>query len=127
MSAVLADSSAIIEFFRPGGREDTRQEVGRLLDAGQLAICGIVVAELLQGVREDERAPLQALIAEAQVWDLSFEDYARAGELGNALRRKGHKLPLSDLIIAALALRMRAPVLTLDLKDFGTIPGLKLL
>lgn len=126
MAAVLADTSAIIEFFQPGGREDIRQEVGRLLDAGQLAICGIVVAELLQGVRENERQPLLALIEEAQVWDLKLEDYEKAGELGNGLRRKGLKVPISDLIIAALALRMKAPVLTLDLKDFGAIPGLVL-
>ncbi|HTA17168.1 MAG TPA: PIN domain-containing protein [bacterium] len=126
MPAVLADTSAIIEFFRPGGREETRQEVARLLDAGQIAVCGIVIAELLQGVREDEREPLVDFLAEAQTWELRTEDYTRAGELGNGLRRKGHKIPLSDLIIAALALRMKAQVLTLDLKDFGQIPGLKL-
>lgn len=126
MPAILADTSAIIEFFRPGGREDVRQEVSRLLDAGQLAVCGIVVAELLQGVREIERAPLVDFLQEAQVWDLLLEDYTRAGELGNSLRRKGLKLPLSDLIIGALALRMKVQVLTLDLKDFHAIPGLKL-
>lgn len=126
MPAVLADTSAIIEFFRPGGREETRQEVARLLDSGHLAVCGIVIAELLQGVRDDERGPVLDFLAEVQVWDLRTEDYTRAGELGNSLRRKGHKIPVSDLIIAALALRMKAQVLTLDLRDFRLIPGLRL-
>lgn len=126
MPTTLADTSAIIEFFRPGGREDIVREVARLLDSGQLAVCGIVVAELLQGVREAERAPLLDLLAEVQVWEFKLEDYSLAGELGNALRRKGHKVPLTDLLIAALALRMKAPLLTLDRKDFGVVPGLKL-
>jgi predicted nucleic acid-binding protein len=124
--AILADTSAIIEFFRPGGREDVRREVSRLLDAGQLAVCGIVVAELLQGVREDEKGPLMDFLGEVQIWEIRLEDYSRAGELGNGLRRKGLKVPLSDLIIGALALRMKSLVLTLDLKDFRAIPGLKL-
>jgi predicted nucleic acid-binding protein len=124
--AVLADTSAIIEFFRPGGREEMRQEVARLLDSAQLAVCGIVMAELLQGVREGERGPLVEFLAEVHIWEIRTEDYIRAGEVGNALRRKGHKIPLSDLIIAALALRMKAPLLTLDLKDFRQIPGLKM-
>ena len=126
MPAVLADTSAIIEFFRPGGQEQMRQEVSRLLDSGDLAVCGIVVAELLQGVREEERQPLLDLLKEAQTWELKLEDHERAGELGNTLRRKGLKIPLSDLIIAALALRLKAPVLTLDVKDFGAVPGLKI-
>jgi predicted nucleic acid-binding protein len=124
--AILADTSAIIEFFRPGGREDVRQEVSRLLDAGQLALCGVVVAELLQGVRVEERGPLMDFLGEVQIWEIRLEDYTRAGELGNGLRRKGLKIPLSDLIIGALALRMKSQVLTLDLKDFQAIPGLKL-
>ena len=126
MPAVLADTSAIIEFFRPGGREDIRQEVARLLDAGQLAICGVVVAELLLGVRDHERQPLLDLVNEALLWELTQADYVQAGELGNALRRKGYKVPLTDLIIAALAVRMKAQVLTLDIRDFGVIPGVKL-
>jgi predicted nucleic acid-binding protein len=126
MLAVLADTSAIIDFFRPNGRDDVRQEIGRLLDVGHLAVCGIVVAELLQGVREEERQPLLELINECQVLEITMEDYCQAGELSNSLRRKGYKIPMTDMIIASVALRTKSMVLTLDKKDFGSIPGLKL-
>lgn len=126
MPAILADTSAIIEFFRPGGSDDMRQEVAGLLDTGQLALCGIVAAELIQGVRPEERQPLMDLLEEVPIWDLTKEDYFQAGDLSNTLRRKGLKIPITDMVIAALAMRMKTSVLTLDKKDFGAIPGLKL-
>jgi predicted nucleic acid-binding protein len=123
MPSVLADSSVIIEFFRPGGNLNTRREVGLLLDMGRLAVCGIVVSELLQGVRPDEKEPLQHLLQEASYLELTRQDFERAGELGNQLRRKGHKVPITDALIASLCLRMKIPLYTLD-SHFSHISGL---
>ena len=55
----------------------------------------------------------------------SFTTWKRAGELSAALRRKGITLPLSDLVVAAIALERSCQVFTLD-HHFRQIPGVKL-
>src|SRR5208283_359282 len=102
MPSIFADSSVLIEFFRPGGREDIREEIGSLLESGRLAICGVVISELLQGVRAAEKSPLQDLLKEVQYLELTRPDFEAAGETCNALRRKGHKVPVTDALIATL-------------------------
>ncbi|HZC34715.1 MAG TPA: PIN domain-containing protein, partial [Chthoniobacterales bacterium] len=47
-----------------------------------------------------------------------------AAELAWKLDRRGVVLPVSNLVIAACALQVDVPLLTLDL-DFSRIPGLK--
>lgn len=123
MPSVLADSSVLIEFFRPGGREDIREEVSRLLDDDRLAVCGIIVSELLQGVRSEEKGPLQDLLAEAQYLEFSRADFETAGLVCNALRRKGHKVPVTDALIASLCVRLMMPLYTLD-SHFRQFQGL---
>jgi len=125
MPNILADSSVLIEFFRPGGREDIREEVGALLESGRLAVCGVVVSELLQGVRAGEKAPLQDLLEEAHYLELARSDFEAAGEACNALRRKGHKVPVTDALIASLCVRLKTPLFTLD-SHFQQFQGLSL-
>jgi len=125
MPHVLADSSVLIEFFRPGGREDVREEVGLLLDRGRLATCGIMVLELLQGVRPEEKGPLGDLLSEAHYLDLTRPDFESAGEACNTLRRKGHKVPITDALIACLCIRLKMPLYTLD-THFNQFGGLTL-
>lgn len=125
MAKVLADTSVIIEFFRPGGREEVRQELGRLLDEGRLAVCGMVVAELLQGVRIQEKEPLQALLEETEYLELQRHDFEAAGNTCNRLRKKGFKMAISDALIASLCQRLNLPLFTLD-SDYGHIENLRL-
>ncbi len=125
MASILADSSVLIEFFRPGGREDVREEVGLLLGAGRLAVCGIIVSELLQGVRPSEKETLQDFLGEAQYLELTRPDFEAAGDTCNALRRKGHKMPITDALIASLCVRIRMPIFTLD-SHFQQFQGLTL-
>lgn len=125
MPNVLADSSVLIEFFRPNGREDVREEVSLLLDRGHLALCGIVVSELLQGVRSEEKGPLKDLLDEAHYLELSRFDFEAAGEACNTLRKKGQKIPITDALIAALCIRLKMPLYTLD-SHFDHFRGLTL-
>jgi predicted nucleic acid-binding protein len=123
MPSVLADSSVLIEFFRPGGRKEVHEEVGLLLDKGHLAVCGIIISELLQGVRSEERGPLQDLLQEAEYLELSRMDFESAGEACNLLRRKGQKIPITDALIASLCIRLKTPLYTLD-SHFNQFSGL---
>jgi predicted nucleic acid-binding protein len=128
MPNVLADSSVVIEFFRPGGREDVREAVGLLLDRGNLATCGIIVSELLQGVRSEEREPLEAFLREARYIELARVDFDLAGETCNLLRKKGHKVPITDALIASVCIRSKIQLFTLDahFNQFGELKLYKL-
>jgi predicted nucleic acid-binding protein len=125
MPNVLADSSVIIEFFRPGGLKEVHDQIGLLLDKGELAVCGIVVSELLQGVRQEEKESLRDFLQEARYLELSRVDFEAAGEACNHLRKKGQKVPITDGLIASLCLRLKMPLYTLD-SHFEQIHGLML-
>jgi predicted nucleic acid-binding protein len=62
--------------------------------------------------------------------DLEYAEMTRhlwqkTGELSASLKQKGLNLPLSDILIAAVAIEHNLAVFTLD-KHFAQIPGVKL-
>ncbi|MGH7411226.1 MAG: type II toxin-antitoxin system VapC family toxin [Candidatus Methylomirabilis sp.] len=122
---IVVDSSVWIEFFhRPESPE--KQAVDALIDRDRVALVGVVLAELLQGCRTPgEAEALLSNLAGLHFLETSFRSWRRTGELGSLLLRQGITIPLSDLIIAALALEHNCPVFTLD-THFRQIPGVKL-
>jgi len=50
--------------------------------------------------------------------------WVRAGDLAATLRRSGTTVPLSDLLIAAIAIEQRLEIITAD-RHFGLIPGVR--
>jgi len=122
---VIADTSVWIPFFnRPESPE--KQAIDALIDEDRLALAGIVLAELLQGCRTPKEADtILGKLTGVRFLETRFSTWKQAGELSASLRRKGVTVPLSDLIIAALALEHRCEVYTLD-PDFERIPGLTL-
>jgi predicted nucleic acid-binding protein len=59
--------------------------------------------------------------------ETSFAIWRRAGELSLALRRRGITVPLSDLVVAGLALEHGCAIYTLDSHShFDRIPDLPL-
>lgn len=122
---VIADTSVWIPFFnRPDSAE--KQTIDALIDADRLTLVGVVMAELLAGCR----TPKEANTIFTQLSGLRFLEtgcltWKRTGELSSTLWRKGITLPLSDLIIAVLAMEHDCRVFTLD-PHFKKIPGLKL-
>lgn len=108
---VIADTSVWVEYFR-GGDPPVREVLRSLIRTQQAALVGVVLAELLQGCRKPKEAE-------------TIPTWKRTGELSATLRRKGITLPLSDLLIAALALEHGCHVYTLD-PHFEQIQGLAL-
>lgn len=51
---------------------------------------------------------------------------AWAGQLSARLRRNGHALPMSDIVIAALALEHACRLVTVD-RHFEVVPGITIL
>ncbi len=85
----------------------------------------MIVAEILQGFRRDEQAgwaasSLKGLHDLEPTWD----DWRLAAKLGRQLIANGHRLPLTDLAIATIALRYGCSILTTD-PHFDLIVGVK--
>lgn len=122
---VVVDSTLWIDFFR-GSNEPGRAALRQLIRARQAVLTGIVLAEVLQGVRsEHESISVRDQFFSIPYFETTKETWTKAGSLSAELRRKGLTIPLTDLIIAALAMEHDAEVFTTD-PHFEKIPGLKL-
>lgn len=122
---VIADTSVWIPFFNDPASPEKR-ELDALIDADDLALVGVVLAELIQGCRTSREADtIISQLAGLRFLETTFSSWKRGGELSFALRRKGVTLPLSDLIIAALAFEHHCQVYTRD-PHFELVPGLAL-
>jgi hypothetical protein len=122
---VIADTSAWIPFFnRPDSPE--KLALDRLIDADEVALVGVVLAELLQGCRTStERTTLSESLVALFYFEVTQTTWLRTGDLSAQLLRKGVTLPLSDLLIATLAIEHDCRVYSLD-THFKKIPGLRL-
>jgi len=115
VTPVLLDTTAWIDFLRPGTRVlgDT---VRRLIEADRARICGAVVAELLRGVKgPGEQAQLSRLLGRIKRLETREDDWDAAGIKLKQLRESGITVPLADALIAVVARRNGVPVLTADL------------
>ena len=122
---VIADTSVWIPFFN---RPDSPEKIAldRLIDADAVALAGVVLAELLQGCRTlSERTTLSESLLALFYVEVNQTTWLRTGDLSAQLLRKDVTLPLSDLLIAALAIAHDCRVYSLD-THFKKIPGLRL-
>ena len=122
---VIADTSVWIPFFnRPNSKEKATLDL--LIDADEVALVGVILAELLQGCRSrEERNEVAEGVPALPYLEVTQTTWLKAGDLSWALLRKGVTLPLSDLVIAALAIEHHCRVYSLDL-HFKKIPELLL-
>lgn len=112
MNPVLIDTSAWVDFLRPGLRP-LGERVDELLDTDQARICGVVVAELLHGVKgAGEKRQMQWLLRTARRIETAERDWDEAGSTLQRLREKGVTIPLTDALVAVVARRNGIPVLT---------------
>jgi predicted nucleic acid-binding protein len=125
-NVLLPDTCAWIDFFK-GKKTLMSQALERELLRGEVATCGVILYELIQGIKssKEEQLVLSALQATTYL-ELSAEHWIKAGRLSAELRKNGQTLPLSDLVIAALALIQDFAVLTVD-SHFNAIAGLKVI
>ena len=91
-----------------------------IVEAEPFAVTGIIVAEVLQGLRRDvskiEHYLSQCDLLEAR----GFSTYCEAATIFRLARGKGIALTTIDALIAAVALEHGATFFTLD-KDLGRI------
>jgi hypothetical protein len=114
---ILIDSSVWIDFLsdRPG---QAGRELRRLIEGGApVALTGVVVTEILQGLKRD----VQRIEYYLSLFDLleasGFETYRNAAALFRLARSKGVSLTTTDALIATVAVESGATVFSLD-RDF---------
>lgn len=122
---ILPDTCAWIDFFK-GSQTPLAESLEKSLLQREVLTCGVVLCELLQGVKKttEELMVLNAMQA-LPCLEMTQELWIQAGQLSASLRKIGHTLPLSDLIIATLAIYHGCAVLTVD-RHFSVIDGLEL-
>ena len=111
---VLIDTCGWVDFLRSGGGM-LGDEVERAMVEDRACLCSVSVAELLQGVKgQKEKRQLEMLFDSVPLLDVEPADWLSAGQALQALRIKGFQIPLTDALIAAVAIRNGLPVLTVD-------------
>ncbi|MBI4565967.1 MAG: PIN domain-containing protein [Planctomycetes bacterium] len=122
---VIVDTSVWIDVLRSRPSMH-REEVSRLVRLDRAGICSLILAEILEGIRSaKEEEEVRRRLSVVRSLPIAESVWEEAGRLGAALRRKGITVPLSDRVIAIVALRQNCPVYTVD-KHFQRIPSLRL-
>ncbi len=122
---VIIDTSIWIEYFRGNSQNEGFIEKG--LSEGSIYITGSIVSELLQGVKTQKEYDILSKCIEAIPFiNCEYKDWITAGSISLNLRKKGITVPLTDIVIASVAMRINAKIYTLD-KHFERIDGIDLL
>jgi predicted nucleic acid-binding protein len=115
--SVLVDTSAWVDYLN-GFASPAADALADLLEGDEeICTCGIVVAEVFQGLRRDrERAAIQRSFGDLIFLEPSGIDlYLRAAELYRNLRERGVTVRSTvDCVIAALAEETRCALLARD-------------
>ena len=122
---IIVDTCVWIEFFRKQESRPTLH-LKSLLRERKVIMVGMVMAEILQGVK----APKEATLVKQNLEKLPYLEITRdiweaAGEISASLRVTGITIPLSDLIIAGVALSGDHEIFTID-PHFEKVDGLRL-
>lgn len=121
---VLVDTTVWIDFFadRP---EPHVAALRRIIENGEdLCLCGLVLAEILQGIRSDSAYRRTKDYLSALIYlPMRRATFVRAAEIYRSLRRKGVTIrkPV-DCMIASVAIEYSLPLLHND-RDFKQIAG----
>ena len=117
---ILVDSSVWIDFLSssPG---PAGTELRRLIEGAEpVALAGVVVAEVLQGLTRDAGVMERYLSQFEMLEPTGFETYRVAAAIYRSARGKGLTLTTIDTLIASIALENTASLFTLD-QDFGRV------
>ena len=112
---IVVDTSAFIEYYRPGGDDRVRTAVADAIAADEVAVNGIIHVEIV--ALASDQADFKRLEGDFQAFhwlETDRDDYERATEIGYRLRRQGLTVPPTDLIVAASAMRAGATLYHVD-------------
>ena len=81
-SAILADTSVWIEFFK--AQSNIGKKLEGLIIKNSVCVCGTVLFELVQGVRsEDEKAMILDILSDMEYLEMTKRLWQKAGTLSS--------------------------------------------
>lgn len=111
---ILIDTSIWIDFFRNKLLPSSERLI-RLLDRDRALITGIVLTELIRGVRNDsEWKRLRELLKPVPTISPNEETWEKAGTLAYKLSRKGLTVFTVDVVIATIAIENSVSLFSTD-------------
>jgi predicted nucleic acid-binding protein len=115
---ILVDTSVWIDFFR-GNRTPQVKRLKECLGREEIVLGDLILAELLQGVRDDEAERIEQAFAAFRVVPLAGESIARrSAAVYRALRGRGITVRKTiDCLIATWCIETHTPLLFSD-RDF---------
>jgi predicted nucleic acid-binding protein len=116
---ILVDTTVWIDFFSARSYQHVKALENLILNREDICLCGIILTEVLQGIREDsEFNRTRNLLANLVFLPMQYSVFLRSAEIYRNLRRKGIMIrkPV-DCMIAAVAIEHEIPLLHND-KDF---------
>ena len=111
---LLADTNIIIDYWKPSSK-NVYETLDEIFAANNVIIPGIVRAELLHGSRsEKNQREMHESMAEFDTLNLEGDDWEDLGDQLYEYRIHGVTVPMSDAIIACIALTYGIPVWSKD-------------
>ena len=120
---ILVDTSVWVDFLNDHPSPEANALAALIANRADLATCGVIVAEVLQGLRrESERRAVEARFRDLVFLEATgFDLYQRAAELFRALRARGKTIRSTiDCVIAVVASEHQCYVLAKD-RDMTTL------
>ena len=122
---VIADTCIWVEFFRT--KSLISERLRDLISNNFVASVGIIIAELLQGIKANkEREVIIGIFNTIEYLEITRDIWIASGDLAKELRTQGKTIPLSDILIACCAKKHQYQIFTID-KHFQDIPDIKII
>ncbi len=120
LAPLVIDTTVLIDLARGhAGARTWALAVGHRLAASELTRF-----ELLMGIRPGERGAVERLMHVCEWVDVDEPIARTAATLGRTWRPSHPGLAMADLVIAATALELGAPMATANVRDFPMFPGM---
>ena len=125
-TTICLDTGPLIAYLK--GREPGATAVTHVVQEYTCYVTAITVYELLFGVARAKREIGEdALLGVLTILPLDDRTARRAARLHAHLISQNQDIGVKDTFIAAICLEHSLPILTLNLRHFGRVPGLKVI
>ncbi len=120
----LVDTSVWADFFAGRDAPHVVQLERLIAESEDLCTCGVVLAKVLQGIRDDrQHRRTREYLDDLSYLDLPRETYLAAADIYRSLRARGVTIRNTvDCLIAACCIRHGVSLLHND-RDFGAMAG----
>lgn len=119
---ILVDTSVYIDFFAGKKTRTTDILIRSIDEAADLCTCGLIMTEILQGIRNDkEYDRIKRILSDLIYLPITKEMFVHASSMYRTIRKSGRTIrsPI-DCIIASVCLEHEIELLHND-KDFNII------